>query len=623
MRMFPGGNPNSAIWTPFRNAFFAAGLLPTGTSILNTVMSTINIPSRSGQTLVDSMQDPADFFDDLPQAFFYYGMKASTETHELSNAFPSSGRGAARRFPARPFLHSTVMRPQIIDSITGPSLYNTGWNWAFTPINNLIDAPISISAGNQGYYGGGYTAENGTTHVVQQELPVIPPISIAALSEAAAAGYNGLQTGGGTPLMHSEESFRRTTAIGFGGLEPRTLQAIGNSYAHPHIPKDKAITTLGRVYFQNTVAVSPTPVPYADHSYLANKALWDDYFFSSITSVPANNPVFNESAKTVEEITRGFLGETRKLLNRRMIPYVRNLNEDKLSTMLGEYSLYKNGFADKIAANMMVEGPFNVNSTSVAAWKTVLSSLKGKAVTYLPLAASVSGSIATSEQAVTGVPVGSGFLSNEKPFTGSSSDPSDPEQWRGSRELTDGEIDELANAMVKQVRLRGPFLSMSDFVNRRLDSNASNTELCVMGALQAAIDDPDCTINEGFRNSVRKFSANEISFAEAVFPEAMNGAVAYGSSAYVDQADILRNMAEQLTPRGDTFVIRAYGDSLDVNGDVVARAWCEAVVQRTTDYIDASEEPHLKQSELVSEANKEFGRKFEIVQFRWLTSSEV
>ena len=114
---------------------------------------------------------------------------------------------------------------------------------------------------------------------------------------------------------------------------------------------------------------------------------------------------------------------------------------------------------------------------------------------------------------------------------------------------------------------------------------------------------------------------------DPAFPEALEGPVAYGSSAYVDQADILRGLGAQLTPRGDTFVVRAYGDSLDQNGAVRARAWCEAVVQRVPEYLEASgdraDPAHLKQAELTNEANRNFGRRFRIIQFRWLSAEEV
>jgi len=627
-RLFPGGNPNWTVFTPYRTAFLSAGLPPSGGNIAENSFTNIVNPPRSGQILVNAMQDPANLRDDLPQAFFYYGMKAATETHESNHSFPSSGSGSGRRFPSRPFLHSTVMIPQFIDTIAGSSLYNYGWNWFFSPLNNILDAPISISQNNHGYYGGGYTAENGTTHVVQQFLPITPPISIASLSnahlsgyslssEAAAAGYNGLQN------LNGSEAFRRTTALGFGGLEPRTLQAIGNSYAHPNIPRDRAITTWRRVYFQNNANENNTAItePFADHSYLANKALWDDFFFSSITPVPANNPMFGTSAKTVEQVAKDFFFENAHLPNRRMVPYTTQLDEYKLGNLLDEYAQFKGGFADKIASHMMVEGPFNINSTSVRAWKMLFSSLKGKPVCFLNPEKSVSNqSEKMDEHRPAGVPVGGGSVVNAQSYTGSSSDPSDPEQWLGWRELSDAEIDELAVAMVKQVKKRGPFLSLSEFINRRL---STQTEFALRGALQAAIDDPDCSINSGFRNSSRTFSNRERNFVNAVFPEAMEGPIAYGSAAYIDQADVLRNIGTQLTARGDTFVIRTYGDALDQNGKVTARAWCEAVVQRLPDYLDETDSPEIKQADLTSDTNKTFGRKLQVIGFRWLNASEI
>jgi hypothetical protein len=107
------------------------------------------------------------------------------------------------------------------------------------------------------------------------------------------------------------------------------------------------------------------------------------------------------------------------------------------------------------------------------------------------------------------------------------------------------------------------------------------------------------------------------------FKDAAKGPAAYGSSAYVDQADVLRHFAEQITPRGDTFVIRTYGDSIDAQGNVVARAWCEAIVQRSPDYVDKSDDNHVKAAELQSAVNKRFGRSFQIISFRWLGGSEV
>ena len=71
-------------------------------------------------------------------------------------------------------------------------------------------------------------------------------------------------------------------------------------------------------------------------------------------------------------------------------------------------------------------------------------------------------------------------------------------------------------------------------------------------------------------------------------------------------------------------MIRTYGDALDANGNVEARAWCEAVVQRVPDYLDAGEDDaHFKQADLNSGTNKNFGRKLRIVRFRFLSKQEI
>ena len=90
----------------------------------------------------------------------------------------------------------------------------------------------------------------------------------------------------------------------------------------------------------------------------------------------------------------------------------------------------------------------------------------------------------------------------------------------------------------------------------------------------------------------------------------------------IDQADILRHCGSMLTPRGDTFLIRTYGDSLDANGKVMARAWCEAVVQRNPVYVDRTDDSHAKFANLNS-TNQMFGRKLQIISFRWLNANEV
>lgn len=99
--------------------------------------------------------------------------------------------------------------------------------------------------------------------------------------------------------------------------------------------------------------------------------------------------------------------------------------------------------------------------------------------------------------------------------------------------------------------------------------------------------------------------------------------MAYGSPSIVKQADILTPIAPVLSARSDSFIIRSYGESVDKNGKVLARAWCEAVVERDRNFIDPADKPQTLFASLSKDANKVFGRRYEIVSFRWLHPEEV
>ncbi len=72
-----------------------------------------------------------------------------------------------------------------------------------------------------------------------------------------------------------------------------------------------------------------------------------------------------------------------------------------------------------------------------------------------------------------------------------------------------------------------------------------------------------------------------------------------------------QTMQSWLTTRSDTFRVRAYGDSVNPADStrVEARAWCEAIVQRTAEVIDSAAGP--------------FGRRFVITYFRWLGPDDI
>jgi hypothetical protein len=106
---------------------------------------------------------------------------------------------------------------------------------------------------------------------------------------------------------------------------------------------------------------------------------------------------------------------------------------------------------------------------------------------------------------------------------------------------------------------------------------------------------------------------------------------ATGVPGYLMQQDIVQAFAPIMAVRSDTFTIRTYGEVINPNTDIVqGKAWLEAVVQRTPEYIDQ------KHSDLNSMGdatpvtgltagsdNKLFGRRFNIISLRWLSPDEL
>lgn len=453
-------------------------------------------------------------------------------------------------------------------------------------LNGLGALGVECDSTGLGYFGGSFGSNQGVSYLVTHHVPTKPIHSLGALQHSLADG----------------SLFRPYNPDSYGAqqLLPSLSHPIANSYASPVIAPDKIRTTLGG---RNA----------ADHSYLANLALWDDWFFSSVC--PATVSAYkNKSTAQSEQRSRleKFLSGKSKLPNPRMLPAAANPTEAVEKIFTGSEPV-----ADAhlhTAALMFVDGAFNVNSVSVSAWKSVLSGLKGEDV---PVRQTPSTTKTPQLVSTTGTPVPGLLVSSGQEIPANSlNNPKNPEQWTGFRTLTDKQIDELAKAIVKQVRLRGPFTSMADFINRR---PGNDKDMALSGALQSALDDPATSINEGFRNAGRFLSTVTAGFE---FPEAEQGIKAIGAPGCVKQGDLLTPLAPLISVRGDTFLIRSYGDARDKSGKIIARAWHEAVVQRVPEYVDPSEPPDLT-GRPRSNANIAFGRRFQIISTRWLAPNET
>jgi hypothetical protein len=206
---------------------------------------------------------------------------------------------------------------------------------------------------------------------------------------------------------------------------------------------------------------------------------------------------------------------------------------------------------------------------------------------------------------------------------------SNQDRWAGFRDLGEEQLDALATGIVRQVRQRGPFLSMSEFVNRRLGDPSDETSTA--GVLEAALREAGINRDSAGPTPRRVTAADAANFGYAN-PAAAIGDTEEGANAFLSQGDLLEALGASLTVRSDTFVVRAYGDAKDADGKILAKAVCEAVIQRVPEFVDGSDAPDKVQAALgdparsvdsLTEPNRRFGRRFEIVGLRWLAPEEI
>ncbi len=358
-----------------------------------------------------------------------------------------------------------------------------------------------------------------------------------------------------------------------------------------------------------------------DMSWHLNNVLWDEYFFSTL-------PYRIDDRQDASRLDPG----NAYPLNPRL-QYVSS-NEDDYIKLSDLDSIETEDQFDENASKLWINGPFNVNSTNIDAWKAILSIHYGEEVQ------GYSGSPNSEPDRVP-------FLRWEAPFVAEAFQVGDqidsPTVMQGYRSLSEDEIEELACAIVEHIKDRGPFYSMSHFVNRvvsniaaeqrytdslggqsttadplpmpeeeadrnnlekEYDDRGGTHKVTHMqkGVLQAAIDSTN--INSSFHDELCISIDDDNNMTEAIKKsegysafanpkdvwENWRGAIgpqATGAPAYLMQQDILSKIGSFLTVRSDTFKIRAYGEIKNsITGSVESKAWCEMVIQRMPEYID-------------------------------------
>lgn len=456
-------------------------------------------------------------------------------------------------------------------------------------LSSWVNRKLETSVNGHAYYGGGYDAAAGNSFVIQYSVPHEPIHSLGALQHSMANGFLTQAPQQGYTNLNARQP-----------MLPQVSHAIGNSFA----PAVMSSYETSRVIKGNR--------PIADHSYLANLALWDQWFFSSVAPQTTAGQARRRSQR---EVADDFLKGTAPLPIANYRPDLGNREAaTAVSRLFGRTGVTPVAI-DLMASLIRVDGMFNVNSTSVEAWKALLSGLLGE-----DLVTHDEQGTQSRTREHRGVPVAGSLVPRDVVAEGKGAlAVREPQQWIGRRVLSEAEITELATAIVREVRRRGPFLSLADFVNRRV---GPDPVLARAGAIQSALDSEDVSINEGYRAAGRTVS--QATAGRLPFPEAEKGPASEGIPGIVKQADILTPLAPLLSARSDTFLIRAYGESVDLSGKVRARAWCEARLERDAEFVDpAADSREIRPGALKSAINQSFGRRFQVTAFRWLASEEL
>lgn len=416
------------------------------------------------------------------------------------------------------------------------------------------------------YWGADRSSQNGVSSVILFDVPREDLVSIGQLQHAGCGRFS---------------------------YEPSYI--VGNSYRNVRIPGDQ-----WRVRATDTFPGKPEwrisgSFNLYDASYLVNEVIWDGYVFTTIPQVRDNHTA-GEPKIDFAKIDQGEVF----LANPRFIPYTPPGSKFDESTLQDEGDDNRGSFFHN-AGHLLVDGMFNINSTSVSAWEAFLSGTHQLPVQKLDRKGRISGFTQSDHVRFPRV----------KAVMGEGFDKSNPDEnyWTGFRHIEQEEVIELARSIVDEIKLRGPFLTLGEFVNRKLDVDP---DLSSTGVLQAALD---ATVNQGLKASVEQKATHP-----SISSESGQSA---GFPGQLLQGDLLQSLSPYMQPRSDSFTIRAYGESLNPSsGQLLARAWCEAVVQRYPDPVE-SPDPSDNPLEELSDPSSAFGRRFRMRSFRWLGPEEI
>jgi hypothetical protein len=489
---------------------------------------------------------------------------------------------------------------------------------------------------------GGYSVkrDKGTERAILTEIPLVQPTSLAQYAHA-----------------------------NFGVRDQQPLLSIGNSFASPLVDATKVLQDNGPNWTE------------FDQTYLLNAALWDGFFLSSVapwmktdntTAVLPDHPGYKvtnggntstapiNQVKSIAQVIEGFVLDGTPLDNPRFSIERSGASDEAIIGALDDYR--------RSASVLLNQGAFNVNSTSLEAWKAFLGNAKQQALQGLASDAPGATDNARFLRAVT--------RQDSAPATGNAENASN---WQGFANLSDAQIEKLAKAIIAEnkerftVSVRGerdltnppgtrrfgghdktttPYLGLAEFINRFL---CPQTWANRCGALQAAIFRADADeaagLSDRLYGGIGSLRLNAASLNTSETPwfrhpdniEVGNGGrvhTALGAPGNLLQSDLLQSLGSALATRSDTFTLRCFGEAVLPGGETGV-AWMEVVVQRTPEFVDRTDPAETGSSAAkplgfgaptstdpttnrnLSLINHTLGRRFKVTSMRWLKTDEI
>jgi hypothetical protein len=294
----------------------------------------------AGATLGQCVTNPQPFLSTV------FGARTASRTHLAAKGFVQSS----------PLVNYTAMGrkdegERLIARHYGGTAHpvNSPFDYSFVAHSGAGDSLLpNFDSSNRGYIITGFNKSDGLSRCVISELPVRPIVSLGELVNWDLRYENP--------------------------IPPYAINLIGNSDATPLLPADGVV---------NSRDAGLTVNLQYDDSYCANHLLFDDWFVSSISPDPTN---FGSSGRDQRTTYTDFITGKTPLANHAYQPIPEDLNS--AAEAGGAQKLYTANVAaipswKTIASRLEVEGMFNVNSTSVKAWRALLGHARGQRVAYV------------------------------------------------------------------------------------------------------------------------------------------------------------------------------------------------------------------------------------------------